>query len=122
MPCPAESRTLDEYSSAAPRYDSRQKSGLRKKLKEIGVRVYEAVSIGNKKEKDVYIQSLPLEEAIAGSLHNSILSDSAWGCKCEKYECPCVTFCGSDDEYTCKCQGDGKPSSCEYVHSSKNYP
>jgi hypothetical protein len=85
MSCPSESRTLDEYSSAAPRYDSPKKSGLRKKLKEIGIKVYEAVGIVPKNSIKKYTLSFEIEKIIGESVSSELFS-SAWG---SSYKCDC---------------------------------
>jgi hypothetical protein len=113
MSCPAESRTLDEYSSSNPRYDSRQKSGLGNKLKKIGIKIYEAIDISSKKV--VYKPSIELEKILGSSLNLTSI-DSSWGesCKCQgvDYSSIIVQSLPHDTSIT-KCF-------CDTVHCSKH--
>jgi hypothetical protein len=126
MACPTESRTLDEYTSAAPRYDSRQKSGIRKRLKEIGIRVYESFALGSKER---YTPKIGLEKILGDSIRSPYLRNSAfrevcechfvnrdtdpncerqeerWSCLCENEEnVPNETGWGSRNRCPCECE------------------
>jgi hypothetical protein len=83
MSCPAESRTLEEYKSMNTNYMNGQ-SSLKKKLKEIGIKIYEASEISKNGGKKEYNIKFDLENIINSSLRESSPSDSAWGdCRCE---------------------------------------
>jgi len=85
MPCPTESRTLDEFEGASPTYTNRQGSKLRKNLAESGIVVYNAVLVGGIGKDDEDNYKAKLEEILGQSIGASRFVDSAWGrCDCQK--------------------------------------
>jgi hypothetical protein len=106
MSCPTESRTLDEYSSAGPKYRNRKSHGSN--ASNLGVDIYDAVSLQGNDGKGYKVD---LEGIIEGSISNGRAMDSAWGCDCDKY-------CKGDGYY-CKYQCDDK--SCSHCSKNCNY-
>ena len=83
MSCPTESHTLDEFESDSPKYESRQVSGIRKRVSELEIKIYDAVRLKSREEKnDDYKSKIELESLLEQSINNVGFVDSAWGCGC----------------------------------------
>jgi len=101
MPCPTESRTLDEFEDASPTYTNRQGSKVRNRLTESGIVVYNAVLVGGVEEGPKEDYKTELEELLGQSISIGSFVDSAWKkkkeyCSCEK-DCGCDSHDPSDD-------------------------
>ena len=83
MPCPTESRTLDEFEDASPTYTNRQGSKVRNRLTESGIVVYNAVLVGGVEEGPKEDYKAKLEELLDRSINAGEYVDSAWEKKCD---------------------------------------